>query len=190
MDRLKQTQFFRYIVSGENNNISHNEIFHAFEQFTLAVTSIAEDPCLEYKQHFRTLSYIHAVLVANESHANLSPYITAAIHFINAELELLKFQPKLPLKPQARQQSQFNWSEKFTKRDLIELLTSLDQIGAIVDVNGKKISYSLLVETFEKMLNLELSKSYNIRTEVLSRKIKCTDFLNRLTKVVIEKSQK
>lgn len=190
MERVRQTRFFRYIIAKENQNIDHSEILDAFDEFTSVVASITEDSTLDYKQHYRILSYVHSILLARKSGSNHSTYITAAIHFIQSELELLKeariHSPKQP----SRQPSQFHWSDKFTKRDIIELLTALDQIEAIVDASGKKISYSLLVETFEQLLNLDLSKSYNIRTEVLSRKIKCTDFLNRLTKAVVEKSQK
>ena len=190
MERVRQTQFFRYIVSEENQNIDHSEILDAFDEFTLVVASIPDDGVLGYKQHYRILSYIHSILWAQKSSRNHSTYITAAIHFIQSELELLKEARIQSSKQPSRQASHFYWSEKLTKRDIIELLTALDQIGAIVDASDKKISYSSLVETFEQLLNLDLSKSYNIRSEVLSRKIKCTDFLNRLTKVVVEKSQK
>lgn len=190
MERVRQTRFFKYIMSGENIDINHNEILDAFEEFTSVVTSIADDSNVDYKRYYRILSYLHAVLLIRKSDGNLSTYTTAAIHFIQSELTLLK-EPQIHLsKPIVQQGSSFHWSEKLTKRDLIELLTALDQIEAFVDAGGRKISYSLLVETFEKLLTLDLSKSYNIRTEVLSRKIKCTDFLNRLTKVVVEKSQK
>lgn len=190
MERVRQTRFFRYVVSEENQNINHSEILDALDEFTYVVVSIADDNTLGYKQHYRILSYIHSILLAWKPGGNHPTYITAAIHLIQSELELLKeARIHLPKQP-PRQSSQFHWSEKLTKRDLIELLTALDQIEAIVDAGGKKISYSLLVETFEQLLNLDLSKSYNIRSEVLSRKIKCTDFLNRLTKAVVEKSQK
>lgn len=190
MERVRQTRFFRYIITEEIPNIDHSEILDAFDEFTSLVTSIADDSTLDYKQHYRILSYIHSILLAQKSGSNHSAYTTATIHFIQSELELLKDTRTQSLKQPPRQASGFHWSDKFTKRDIIELLTALDQIEAIVDTSGKKISYSLLVETFEQLLNLDLSKSYNIRTEVLSRKIKCTDFLNRLTKAVVEKSQK
>ena len=190
MERVRHTRFFRYIVSEENHNIDHSEILDAFDEFTLVVASIVDDSTLGYKQHYRILSYIHSMLLARKSGSNHSAYTTAAIHFIQSELELLK-EARIHLPKQLpRQPSQIHWSEKLTKRDLIELLTALDQTEAIVDASGKKISYSSLIETFEQLLNLDLSKSYNIRSEVLSRKIKCTDFLNRLTKAVVEKSQK
>lgn len=190
MERVRQTRFFKYIVSEESQNIDHCEILDAFDEFTSVVSSISDDHTLDYKQHYRILSYIHSLFLARKSGGNHSTYTTAAIHFVQSELELLKeariHSPKQP----SRQPSQFHWSEKLTKRDLIELLTALDQIEAIVNASGKKISYSSLVEIFEQLFNLDLSKCYNIRTEVLSRKIKCTDFLNRLTKAVVEKSQK
>ncbi|WP_099463891.1 RteC domain-containing protein [Parabacteroides provencensis] len=190
MERVRHTRFFRYIVSGENQNIGYSEILDAFDEFTLVVASIVDDSTLGYKQHYRILSYIHSMLLARKSGGNHSAYTTAGIHFIQSELELLKEARIQSPKQPSRQASHFHWSEKLTKRDLIELLTALDQTEAIVDASGKKISYSSLVEIFEHLFNLNLSKSYNIRTEVLSRKIKCTDFLNRLTKAVVEKSQK
>lgn len=190
MERMRQTRFFRYIIAEEIPDIDHSEILDAFDEFTSVIASIADDNKLGYKQHYRALSYIHSLFLDWKSCGNHSAYIIAAIHFIQSELELLKEARIQSPKQPSRQASHFHWSEKLTKRDLIELLTALDQIEAIVDASGKKISYSSLVETFEQLLNLDLSKSYNIRTEVLSRKIKCTDFLNRLTKAVVEKSQK
>lgn len=82
------------------------------------------------------------------------------------------------------------WSSEFTKRDLVELLSALEYLGPILNAVGKYAPFSVLVAFAEKTLNVSLPNAYKIREEVLNRKTKSTDFLERLIDALIEKSAK
>ena len=82
------------------------------------------------------------------------------------------------------------WSSEFSKRDLVELLSALEYLGPILNAVGKYAPFSVLVTFAEKTLNVSLPNAYKIREEVLNRKRKSTDFLERLIEALIERSTK
>lgn len=68
--------------------------------------------------------------------------------------------------------------------------SALEYLGPILNAVGKYAPFSVLVAFAEKTLNVSLPNAYKIREEVLNRKTKSTDFLERLIDALIEKSAK
>ena len=122
-----------------------------------------------------------------------SRYIVAAKRIVESELSLLNervVHPSLFQPPRKNDIPDLFWSSEFTKRDLVELLSALEYLGPILNAVGKYAPFSVLVAFAEKTLNVSLPNAYKIREEVLNRKTKSTDFLERLIDALIEKSAK
>lgn len=92
-----------------------------------------------------------------------------------------------PTTPPPRSPLYWN-ATKYTKRDLIELITALEAINAIVGDNNKPSSFIEIVSSFESLLNISISNPYKERDLILTRKKCVTGFTDRLVRVVIEKS--
>lgn len=124
----------------------------------------------------------------------ISIYLVKAKSLLESQMNLLTLSLQYPntFVPKSTQTlvSPFLWSPKFTKRDLIEIIVALDHLGAVENKTGGRATYRSIVTAFELMFNVNLSKSYNKREEVLNRKIKTTDFLSKMQEAIIERSQK
>lgn len=81
------------------------------------------------------------------------------------------------------------WNPKLGKRALIEILTALECLGAILDENGKPASFASIVSNFERFLHVEFNRPYKTRTEILERKIQTTNFIDRMRHALLEKSE-
>lgn len=120
-------------------------------------------------------------------------YVTAAKRIIESELRLLNDRIEHPTLFQTLHKNDIPdlfWSSEFSKRDLVELLSALEYLGPILNAVGKYAPFSVLVTFAEKTLNVSLPNAYKIREEVLNRKRKSTDFLERLIEALIERSTK
>lgn len=121
-------------------------------------------------------------------------YIEKMANFIESQINLLNLSLQYPNsfeKPnRTKVVSPFQLSDEYTKNDLIELISALDAARVAEHKNGGSASFRELVTGFELLFNVSLANAYNKRGEVLNRKIKTTNFLNVLTKSLIEKSQK
>ena len=88
------------------------------------------------------------------------------------------FTPVLP-----GEKSPFHWNlDKFTKRDLLELLTALCRAEAIVDDRGKPAAYARVVSSVAERLHLSISESsaYNERDTILNIKRNPAAFISHL----------
>ena len=88
------------------------------------------------------------------------------------------FTPVLP-----GENSPFHWNlDKFTKRDLLELLTALCRAEAIVDDRGKPAAYARVVSSVAERLHLSISESsaYNERDTILNIKRNPAAFISHL----------
>lgn len=83
--------------------------------------------------------------------------------------------------------SELYWGDKFVKRCLLELISALYYIGAVVDKYGKPIEFRPLVRGFESMLNIDLSLAYKERDKLMVRGNKATFFLDFMTERLKEK---
>lgn len=124
----------------------------------------------------------------------VSFFIEKAVNFIDSQINLLNLSLQYPNTFNRTNKtnivSPFQWSDQFTKTDLIEIITALDAIGAVESKNGGRASYRELVTGFELLFNVSLANAYNKRGDVLNRKIRTVNFLKRMMNALIEKSQK
>lgn len=198
MDALLNTDLYKFLSSNSFDSANEIEILDLYHRFASATTEFC-DKSNDYKLLFRTLSYTHEhldLLFHKHSTKNkhiLHKYIRAAIHLIESEQKLLNNRltyPTLFQQPTQIDIPDLYWNSKFSKRDLVELLTSVEHLGPILNAVGKLVSFSVLVTFAEKTLHISLPNAYKIREEVLSRKTKSADFLKRLLDALIEKTEK
>ena len=179
-----------------------NELESAYDAFLRTVIEVC-DSTADYKQLFRILTHtqvrlgmLHPLRTRAKSTAgevSTARYIAAAKRIVESELSLLNeriVHPSLFQPPRKNDIPDLFWSSEFTKRDLVELLSALEYLGPILNAVGKYAPFSVLVTFAERTLNISLPNAYKIREEVLNRKTKSTDFLERLIEALIEKSTK
>lgn len=177
------------------------ELDSAYNDFVRTVISVC-DNTEDYKCLFRMLTHAQirlGMLHPSRTHRmgphGISPirYVTAAKRIIESELRLLNDRIEHPTLFQTLHKNDISdlfWSSEFSKRDLVELLSALEYLGPILNAVGKYAPFSVLVTFAEKTLNVSLPNAYKIREEVLNRKRKSTDFLERLIEALIERSTK
>ena len=178
------------------------ELESAYDDFLRTVIEVC-DNTTDYKLLFRILTHTQVRLEmlypsrtrvkSNAGEISASRYIVAAERIVESELRLLHERIEHPtlFQPSLRNDiPDLHWSSEFTKRDLVELLSALEYLGPILNAFGKYAPFSVLVAFAEKTLNVSLPNAYKIREEVLNRKTKSTDFMERLIEALIEKSTK
>lgn len=195
---LINTRFIRLLSESRRSN--NNELESAYDDFLRTVIEVCDNTA-DYKQLFRTLTFTQIRLGmlrparnrTKVAKSDIGRYIVAAERIIESELRLLHERIEHPtlFQPSLRNDiPDLHWSSEFTKRDLVELLSALEYLGPILNTFGKYAPFSVLVAFAEKTLNVSLPNAYKIREEVLNRKTKSTDFLERLIEALIEKSTK
>ena len=78
------------------------------------------------------------------------------------------------------------WSKEYTVTDLMELILSLHESGALVYRDGSKASLAALVRLFEHSFNISIKDPRGLKSNVTTRKIKATKFLDVLSANFIE----
>ena len=203
MERLKNAKFMQLVRYPTDDPNYPQELEEAYEDFAILVcrTTFA-DEVFEKRYNILSASLVYlrafqqrAHLIQERKHIEtISFFVETMANFVESQINLLNLSlqyPKSFEKPNRDKiVSPFRWSDKFTKNDMIELIAALDASGAVESRNGGKASFRELVTGFELLFNVNLSNAYNKRDEVLSRKIKTTNFLKQLTDALIEKSQK
>ncbi len=198
MNELVNSKLFRLL--SVSDSFDRAEIESAYDAFVRQVIEVCDNTA-DYKLLFRTLTLTQIRLgmlrpVRNRTKvakSDIGRYIVAAERIIESELRLLHERIEHPtlFQPSLRNDiPDLHWSSEFTKRDLVELLSALEYLGPILNAMGKYAPFSVLVAFAEKTLNVSLPNAYKIREEVLNRKTKSTDFLERLIDALIEKSAK
>lgn len=198
MNALVGSKLFRLL--SVSDSFDRAEIESAYDAFVRQVIEVCDNTA-DYKQLFRilTLTQIRLGMLrpvrncTKVAKSDIGRYIVAAERIVESELRLLHERIEHPtlFQPSLRNDiPDLHWSSEFTKRDLIELLSALEYLGPILNTFGKYAPFSVLVAFAEKTLNVSLPNAYKIREEVLNRKTKSTDFLERLIEALIEKSMK
>ena len=198
MNELVNSKLFRLL--SVSDSFDRAEIESAYDAFVRQVIEVCDNTA-DYKQLFRTLTLTQIRLGmlrparnrTKDAKTDVGRYIVAAERIIESELRLLHERIEHPtlFQPSLRNDiPDLHWSSEFTKRDLVELLSALEYLGPILNTFGKYAPFSVLVAFAEKTLNVSLPNAYKIREEVLNRKTKSTDFLERLIEALIEKSTK
>lgn len=205
MENLTKTKLFELVCPYSEDITDPMEFDRAYEHFTALVCSntFSEKPFAErYNSLTFALSHLHPlqeqlpeVYETKRNKELVFFFIRKAIFFLESQRNLLNLSLEYPNTLNGNHRtinvSPFKWSDKFSKQDLIELLTGLDLLGAVEDgSSGGKASFKSLVAGMELLFNIELPKSYRKREELLNRKIKTTNFIEKLKAVVIEKSQR
>lgn len=198
MNELVNSKLFRLL--SVSDSFDRAEIESAYDAFVRQVIEVCDNTA-DYKQLFRTLTLTQIRLGmlrparnrTKVAKSDIGRYIVAAERIVESELRLLHERIEHPtlFQPSLRNDiPDLHWSSEFTKRDLVELLSALEYLGPILNTFGKYAPFSVLVAFAEKTLNVSLPNAYKIREEVLNRKTKSTDFLERLIEALIEKSTK
>jgi len=91
-------------------------------------------------------------------------------------------------KVERQTESDLFWNPELGKRALMEILSSLDEMTAFLNKSGRPSSFASIVAHFETLLHIELPRPYQIRTQVLERKIKRTDFIDKMKDALMKMS--
>lgn len=85
--------------------------------------------------------------------------------------------------------SPLHWSDKFHRRDLIELVTALETTQAILDDSGKPVSFTKLIEHFSFAFNLPITTktAFNERDYIRNVRRNSTEFIQLLDKALSKK---
>lgn len=106
-----------------------------------------------------------------------------------AELRMQYPQTEFAIKKDEDCASKIFWNPKLGKRGLMEILAALECIGAFLDENGKPASFASIVSNFERFLHVEFNRPYKTRTEILERKIRTTNFIDRMRHALLGKTK-
>ncbi len=112
-------------------------------------------------------------------------FISARIRF--EELRMQYPQADLFSKPTTTMDSGLFWNPQYGKRALVEMLSSLEQLTAFLNRSGQPPSFATIISHFETFLHVNLPRPYQIRTQVLERKLKRTDFIDKMKDALIKK---
>lgn len=203
MRTLTTTDFFvlmMNIAENKNSNLFHENLSNGYENFKKSLVQLREkEPCLP--ELMRTLDYarieliaIEAILEAKEIKNSLAiSYCIKAINLIDCELRILMLSlshPHFSYKEELCDvSSPLFWSDKYTKTDLVEILTALCSAGAIILRNGSPANMTVVVQVFEKVLNTKIKNADTMRWYALNRKIKLTNFIDTLKTAMLNLSR-
>lgn len=98
-------------------------------------------------------------------------------------------QAELFSKRQEPIESDLFWNPEYGKRALVEILSSLDAMTAFLNKSGTPSSFASIIAHFETLLHIKLPRPYQIRTQVLERKIKRTEFIDKMKDTLIKLSE-
>ena len=119
-------------------------------------------------------------------------YLEGAISLIDAELRLLDkklLYPRLfePSAPDLKV-SPLRW--RATPTELAELLCALDFSDAIGSADGRKATFTDIVEAFEHLFDIRLGNRHDLKRNVLRRKTRLTVFVDKLRRLLNEYSSR
>ena len=169
MERILQCRFMRTLLRGQKHDYDPNYLLSSYQEFKSLLLSISDDE-QNYREKFRTMLSLRKTLESqmqsgkfqNERGENIKWFATQALNQISVELDLLDKQLQYPVlfTPSVRsskpQPSTLYWNtDKFTKRDLIELVAAMAEIGVILDDKREPLSFTKLIEHISTFFNLQ-----------------------------------
>lgn len=195
---FESTELFKIISSNKAKYIQKEQLQNAYDDFVNQLETVVQD-MQDYQKQYRMLATIHNELAlyfaiqrnADHRQKNLavSEQIAIAERQVEVEQSLLEehcAHPERFIEANTTTKRSFVWSEKYSKRDLMELVIALDKADAVKDMHGQKVAFKTLVDATSHSFSVDLSKMYRIREEILSRKIKSTAFLDILRHSILE----
>lgn len=116
-----------------------------------------------------------------------------AAAFIAARIRIEEYRMRYPqavifTQPATGAKSDLFWNPCYGKRDLMEILASLEILHAFTNRSGQPASFASIVTHFEGLLQIELPRPYQIRTHILERKTKTTDFIDKMKEALLKKA--
>lgn len=208
MNVLTESRIFRLFRKSVSANVSQKTFAIAYNDFAdvLLKSNFKCDDCFP-KRFSRTSDAIAELLTIQqaieESETGKVPkhvcyYLTKTMSLLESHLHILEMEVQFPVNVKCPPQppkdfkpiSNLKWSENFTKRDLIELITALDQLGAVQMCTGDPASFKTIVSAFEVLFNITLNYPHQQREDIIARKIKTTHFIGKMANAVVDRSQK
>jgi hypothetical protein len=200
MQNLSNSPFFKCIHESISalKNPAPETLMGYYEDFfmTLMATVEKEDSTIPLFRHLRFMHieiYALRKLVRSSDIDNsffLETILWKALGLIDVELDVVRLkieQHGLTLKTEdPGGESPVFWSKKYSVTDLIELIVALCESGALVFRDGSKIGYAALVRLFERTFNVTIKDPRGLKSNVTSRKIKATKFLDVLSSNFVE----
>lgn len=115
-----------------------------------------------------------------------------ATAFVSARIRFEEYRMQYPQadlfsKRAAVVESELFWNPQYGKRALVEMLSSLEELTAFLNKNGQPSSFANIIAHFETFLHVDLPRPYQIRTQVLERKLKRTDFIDKMKNALVKK---
>lgn len=196
MERILQCRFMRTLLRGQKHDYDPNYLLSSYQEFKSLLLSISDDE-QNYREKFRTMQSLRKILESqmqssrfqNERGENIKWFATQALNQISVELDLLDKQLQYPVlfTPATRsskpQTSPLYWNtDKFSKRDLIELVAAMAEIGVILDDKREPLSFTKLIEHISTFFNLQIStkSAFNERDYIRNIRCNAVEFTKKL----------
>ncbi len=204
MERIFNSRFIRIVFRGQKRDYDPNYLLTAYTDFKTQLLSVSDDEH-NYRGKFRTIKSLRELLelhiqserFQNERGENIQAFASLALRQVAVELDLLEKQLQYPdlftLTANSPQPSPLHWNtNKFSKRDLIELASALYASQAVVDNDGRPISFIQLAQGLASTMNIQFPNNtiYNEREYIRSVKRNTTAFISQLASALSEKSRK
>ena len=115
----------------------------------------------------------------------LRTYVCEASAVVAARIRIEEYKMRYPqaelfATQQEAMESELFWNPEYGKRALVEMLSSPDGMTAFLNKSGRPCSFASIVAHFEALLHIELPRPYQIRMQVLERKLKRTSFIDKM----------
>lgn len=120
------------------------------------------------KKNHLLISYVHKASALVSARIRIEEYRMRYPH-----AELFSGQTK-------NNESNLYWNPQCGKRALVEILSSLEKLTAFLDKSGMPSSFANIIAHFETLLHIELPRPYQIRSQILERKLKRTEFIDKM----------
>lgn len=208
MNVLTESRIFRLFRKSVSADVSQKTFANAYNDFgdVLLKSNFKCDDCFP-KRFSRTSDAIAELLTIQRAieecergkvPKHVCYFLTKTMALLESHLHILEMEVQFPVNVKcppegykdAEPVSNLKWSDNFTKRDLIELITALDQLGAVQMSTGDTASFKTIVSAFEVFFNVTLNYPHQQREDIVARKIKTTHFIGKMANAVVERSQK
>lgn len=208
MNVLTESRIFRLFRKSVSADVSQKTFATAYNDFAdvLLKSNFKSEDCFP-KRFSRTSDAIAELselrrTIENSGWENrpkhLCYFLTKTTMLLESHLHILEMEVQFPVNVKCPPTypkdfepiSNLKWSENFTKRDLIELITALDHLGAVQMSTGDPASFKTIVSAFEVLFNVTLNYPHQQREDIVARKIKTTHFIGKMANAVVERSQK
>lgn len=207
MENILKCRFMRTLLRGQKHDYDPNYLLSSYQEFKKLLLSTS-DGDQYYREKFRTMQNLHRLLELHIStekfiigHGeNIKQFAYMAIALVSVEVDLRDKQLQYPSLftltekvTNSKKPSEFHWNlEKFTKRDLIELITALEANGAIIDNDGNSISFTRLIEYFAASFSVAIPSkyAYKERDYILNIKRRSPSFIDFIASSLLKNNAK